>query len=468
MKKSVLLVLGLFILFGFIGVVSAEEYCSDTDGVDLSVQGSVSDELLVNNDECVVMYNPLYHQGFYFERYGVKYERINSCSSGVGCYLAEFYCNSSNMKEVVIYQCSGGCVSGKCVSLSEEETFTFPNYVEDSATCTDSDKINYFFRGRVDSVRDLLGHELEGGLYYQDECLREKQSYDQGYKFELEGVYYADLYSCNAGGVGGCYVSDYYCKTSDQAGVIVQKCAHGCLNGACKTYTPECVDTDAGQDFENKGVVTVKSVFGEETFEDECFNPERLNEYYCMSSGNQGNWYTFCENGCEEGRCLEAPVLEDPSEEAPVLEDPSEEAEEELLDEQESGLVLGEDIIQEVEMITPTEETGPINMPKAVEVESKSPDEEDDSLMEDAESVEEQVYLCFGCELGEKCYPFGYRKSYSYCFDETKIFVSQKNFEESCENSFECRSNFCVDDECTSPGFFTKIIDWFRKLFGSD
>ena len=96
--------------------------------------------------------------------------------------------------------------------------------------------------------------------------------------------------------------------------------------------------------------------------------------------------------------------------------------------------------------IKPNESTGPINIP-------------------DVENSIKISYDCNGCELGKKCYPFGYRKSGEYCSDDSS-FIKQKQGQESCENNFECSSNVCVAGKCVSESLIQKIINWFKRLFG--
>jgi len=79
--------------------------------------------------------------------------------------------------------------------------------------------------------------------------------------------------------------------------------------------------------------------------------------------------------------------------------------------------------------------------------------------------TEEANYLCQGCELNKKCYPYGYRKSEKFCAD-TGSFVEQSKGNAVCENNFECFSNLCIDSQCVSQGLFQKIISWFKNLFG--
>jgi len=76
------------------------------------------------------------------------------------------------------------------------------------------------------------------------------------------------------------------------------------------------------------------------------------------------------------------------------------------------------------------------------------------------------IYLCGGCELEDKCYSFGFRKSGNFCSDENNQFIEQKKEDFTCENNFECSSNVCVSGKCISESFIQKIINWFKNLFG--
>ena len=94
--------------------------------------------------------------------------------------------------------------------------------------------------------------------------------------------------------------------------------------------------------------------------------------------------------------------------------------------------------------VTPTGETGPIEIPK-----------------------EETKPICNGCELDNNCYPFGYRKSGKLC-SENKEFVEQSSAGNKCENNFECESNICASGECVSQGLIKKVLNWLKRLFGFD
>lgn len=67
--------------------------------------------------------------------------------------------------------------------------------------------------------------------------------------------------------------------------------------------------------------------------------------------------------------------------------------------------------------------------------------------------------LMKGCWDVEECFPNGYRKDDIYCGWKQKlrdgrltyyesVFITQKNVTEQCNNSFECKSNFCFDEKC--------------------
>jgi len=107
-------------------------------------------------------------------------------------------------------------------------------------------------------------------------------------------------------------------------------------------------------------------------------------------------------------------------------------------------------------VIEPTKETGPIEIPEKNEEPIEIPKDDEENKV---------IYVCSGCELNNKCYPFGYRKEGKYCSIE-KIWVEQKEEDELCENNFECKSNLCLSDECVSKGLLQKILNWFKKLFG--
>ena len=72
---------------------------------------------------------------------------------------------------------------------------------------------------------------------------------------------------------------------------------------------------------------------------------------------------------------------------------------------------------------------------------------------------------CYGCLIEDNCYPLGYRLKEEYCAVD-KVFVSQVEAEEACNNNFECSSNLCINSQCVSSGVWQKFIRWLSKIFG--
>ncbi len=91
------------------------------------------------------------------------------------------------------------------------------------------------------------------------------------------------------------------------------------------------------------------------------------------------------------------------------------------------------------------------------------PEEEEEPVDIPDEKV---FYKCSGCELGDKCYPMGYRKAGQFC-SENSEFIGQSKAG-ICDNNFECESNVCISGECVEEGLMRRIIKWFRKLFGEE
>ncbi|MBW2974756.1 hypothetical protein KY366_03485, partial [Candidatus Woesearchaeota archaeon] len=83
------------------------------------------------------------------------------------------------------------------------------------------------------------------------------------------------------------------------------------------------------------------------------------------------------------------------------------------------------------------------------------------------EDVEKEIfYPCSGCEVEEKCYPYGFRKGGNYCLDKDNKFVPQLADNEKCENNFECQTNLCINGNCVSSNVWNKFIKWFGNIFG--
>ncbi|MFH1249171.1 MAG: LamG domain-containing protein [archaeon] len=71
----------------------------------------------------------------------------------------------------------------------------------------------------------------------------------------------------------------------------------------------------------------------------------------------------------------------------------------------------------------------------------------------------------FGCLYQEKCLPIGIRDESLYC-SLNGTMQPQVIYKDKCDNSFECKSNLCIDGNCISSSFIQRILDWLMKFFG--
>ena len=113
----------------------------------------------------------------------------------------------------------------------------------------------------------------------------------------------------------------------------------------------------------------------------------------------------------------------------------------------------------------------PLDYVKIDKIEKIIPKEDEpidleDIITDSADSEEKTIYLCWGCLLDEKCYPYGFRKEGQYCSDTNDEFVIQQESDTLCENNFECNSNLCVDNQCLSSSLWQKFLRWLKSIFG--
>ena len=175
-----------------------------------------------------------------------------------------------------------------------------------------------------------------------------------------------------------------------------------------------CLDTDDGKDYYTVGSAKGGNTGGNE-WKDSCAPDDRgLTEVFCEGDKVENTMY-YCPHGCENGACK-------------VLE------------------------------LKPDVKTGPVEIPSEEIKEETQPKEVD-------EKIPDTTVICMGCISDNKCYPIGYRKDDTYCSDNEK-FLTQGMTESTCNNNFECKSNLCIDDKCIEPGFFQKVLLWFKRLFG--
>jgi|APSaa5957512576_1039674.scaffolds.fasta_scaffold03395_3 hypothetical protein len=213
---------------------------------------------------------------------------------------------------------------------------------------------------------------------------------------------------------------EFKCEDSGKvSGSYLFDCPHGCSDGACIENVSEevttCSETDNGKDYYNKGNTANLDGIGTDKCKSPCEDNEDvlcdsdsyLLEYYCENGVSESEFYK-CQNGCEDGACLDTDSAKEASD---------------------------EDNIDLYESEVLTNETVDLSQ------------------------------TCNGCLVNGKCYNIGYREADEYC-NNMQEKVAQAEAGSACENSFECKSNLCIDNECISEGFFKKIMNWFKRFFG--
>jgi len=271
------------------GACVATSGCNDTDdGENYFIRGNVTlENESVMEDDCGVQF----YDGF----------------------VIEYSCAANS--HITNYQCPEGCENGICIKPD----------------CVDTDGGHNYFRKGWTTLSDGTKHE--------DICSVGKaieQSCDGANEYECpEGCSFG---ACVAGDhvAGECTDSDggknYYskgmitigndtfedkCGTGENEGKVIEyscedpengtyipsnyECPFGCSEGRCK-YSNECIDTDGGKNFFEKGSITLE----DGTFmEDEC-GTDSMNGYvierHCESESFLFNYK--CPNGCKEGKCL--------------------------------------------------------------------------------------------------------------------------------------------------------------------
>ncbi len=312
---------------------------------------------------------------------------------------------------------------------------------ENLITCTDSDEgINYYKKGivRVEIV------SWNGSDYPLSQPSREDYCHSNGTTENSSFVreYYCETQSSSINNINIKSV-DYDCSS------IYNTCQDGrCAIPPNTQPLPSlqpsvysCTDSDGGINYEEPGHVIIKLIKS-----DKGYNPptsDLSQGDYCEQALPGQNFSTVLG----ESYCINATITIPQGESYKGIygyveyECPSN------TPECQNGVCVGRplELPPKLREITPDAETGPLEIPK--------------------ENKEE--YKCNGCQLGDKCFPFGYRKDGNFCSEDEK-FVSQQESGNTCENNFECESNVCVSSQCVSEGLLQKILNWFKRLFGAD
>jgi len=249
----------------------------------------------------------------------------DSCIEG---RLDEGFCHEDGVGGSTLVDCTNGCEDGQCVPMI-------------TGTCTDSDESpeNYYEKGIVETEINEYIIEQKGGVDSGVEVVSNNQAIltigliekevELGGKAYTFGDIKVDVVGIKYLGPGigdNRLVLNIKGKFSDQCGyshdnqpspnpnLLNEKgcgpggngnsqertydCPNGCQDGAClPEETLECVDSDGGKAYLQKGIVEANGI----TKTDYCIDGANLMEYYCDFNGNIGeeSHNGHCENGAK-------------------------------------------------------------------------------------------------------------------------------------------------------------------------
>ena len=363
--------------------------------------------------------------------------RISGLSSGVypliapeGTYLSgveacsdenklgEYYCQEDRLF-VEEYECPNGCEDGACIFDTCIDTDEGKNYYVKGNTIGYQDDSHTTIMETSDACNTYLGGNQFTGDSYEGEGVVEHYCGDND-------IVIAPYYECPNGCRDGACIETIECDFDGDCQVAYGE-GYTCENGVC-IETIECdFDGDCqvaygeGYTCENGACIL------------ECIDSDGGKNYYVRGYGTGEDENGYYYDNVLEG-CINVPFPQ-------------------------GDLVNESDYLAEFycenNLLKFDIHTCPNGCEEGTCLEGNVTD-----IPEDDEN-----YICQGCSFGDKCYPFGYRKSGEYCSDNLE-FVTQLGKESVCDNNFECKSNVCVNDECVSGNLIQRIIEWFKRLFG--
>ncbi|MBU4069730.1 MAG: hypothetical protein KJ646_02000 [Nanoarchaeota archaeon] len=411
MKKFTLLI-GLIFLLG-ISFVSAET-CEDSDGgINIYKRGII---------EGISLWNENFHS------------EVDVCQNNL--FIDEYYCGDDGLIRVQRIECLSGCQDGACIGE-----------IMQPLSCVSYD-------------------EITGSLLNCDVC---------DCKFSIHQ--YSGSYDVCNGDCTATNNTNCTCAIFDGENYLPVERQYVTKYVAPKS--PRCLDSDGGKNYYGNGIVSGidhTGVFRE--LSDYCFDKNTLHEHYCdtLDYANEENY--VCPRGCAFGVCLPEPsCIDSDSGLNYSIKGITTGIDIEKYPEPDGTwqLIQGEDSCEKDTLIewVCKDDYGIMGIPiKCLNGCEKGVCLDIEIVTGGEENIYTEIlgndgkmdYICSGCELDNKCYPFGYRKSENYCSDNYE-FLEQLDKEMSCENNFECKSNVCVSGECISEGLIKKILNWFRSIF---
>lgn len=337
----------------------------------------------------------------------------------------------------------------RCSSLSIISLVVFVLFFSSSVLAPYAEEI-------VDSCTDTDGYNVhvKGKVY--------------GYE---NGVYYKHWDFCNFTDV-----IEYYCDGNSYDFEVFDCTINGtdCYDGACvfESTAEGCSDSDGGKNYYVKGTATD----GSTSLSDHCNPDGTLTEKYC--SGDEIKWHSYdCPGECINGACIKLVGIETEEPipvEAHICTEEEKEAE---------ICTMGYEPVcgySNGKWETYGNACGACVSGAEYLIFGECEMEE---LHEDQEGEHEETQACNGCVYSSEeakiisCLDYGTRivfnQSAQYC-DINGEFSGQKSNGESCQNNYECVSNFCSSGECydirgdiqETQGLVQAIMDFFKSVFG--
>ena len=254
----------------------------------------------------------------------------------------------------------------------------------------------------------------------------------------------------------------------------------------------ECIDSDQGRNYFEKGTTTNMPPEFKGIWTDECISSTRLQEGTCIEGLGV---HTFdCANGCKDGACVKGELKENCID---TDDGKNYYTKGETLGSAqriENGIreyqIMPDICVKDNQVPQPGKEEGLFeyfcNKEGYVDVTSRDSTYLCPFGCEDGkclgtekivgvtnepveipaiDQVNRIVYTCgHNCQDDNKCYPFGYRKNKEYCSEDG--FSLQLSSGSQCKANFECKSNLCFDNECASNNIIAKFFRWLGGLFG--
>jgi len=252
--------------------------CTDSDGgMNIYQKGTATNGIISRTDECTQrIWNGLSYQ----------YSVVNSCNPPDVCYSDEATClpdgtvgkGGSGQSD---HQCPNGCSNGACLPIAPTSTLKPPcgNYGD-----VDLDSYVTF------ADTDIIAKYAAGSL---------KPTAEQRLRADVNGDGAVDMSD-------SLLMARYVSKLDTTFPVCTPKPT---LKPPTALPVANCYDSDGGQNFDVKGLVTGTwctangACTGPVSY-DTCLSSSVLQEQYCDTSNNRQSVTYTCPNGCSNGACL--------------------------------------------------------------------------------------------------------------------------------------------------------------------